>query len=186
MIQAKIYAPTLEDHRQAVRLTKRSRATSLLEKTAIVAVCMLIVMAWESNFAFPIAVDWSDLIVPFLIALGIDFYVFFDAQSEAKNRFETDESDNEQLGPRHYRATSKGVEWWWSTHHDLDEWAAYDRYTVTDKQLIVAQSKTGIYWILPRQDLSPQLLETVIGTLRRSGAKEVANRMRAARIDLSP
>jgi hypothetical protein len=186
MIQAKIYAPTLEHHLEAVQLTKRSRAKNIFEKTVIVAICMVIVVAWSSDFAFPPKVDWSDLIVPLLLTVGFDLYYFWDSQREAKNRFETEESDNKQFGPRHYRATPQGVEWWWSNHHDIDEWTDFDRYRLTGDLLIVAWSQSGGYWVLPRNELSPQLLTTVIDTLRQSGAKEVGKPAQIDDVDQRP
>ena len=176
MIQAKIYAPTFEDHREAVELTKPSRARGILKKTIIFAICMLIYLAWKSDFAFPIAFDWSALIVPLLVTAGIDLYYFFDTKHEAKNNLEIEQLDNRQLGPRHYRATSKGVEWWWSNHHAVDEWLGFDRYRLTEDLLIVASSRSRGYWVLPRGELSPDLTASILESLRQAGAKEVAGR----------
>ena len=176
MIQAKIYAPTLEHHKEALSLVGRSRATSALKKTAAVGALMFAYLWWRSDFAFPLLVRWIDLLVAVTLAAGGEVYSYFSRSGEAKMKAYTHKLDTDKHGPNHYRASIQSLDWWWLGFHERVQWGHFDRFKLTDELLIVAKSHTGEYWALLRADLGPDLVPAVVDVLRQAGAKEVAGR----------
>jgi hypothetical protein len=183
MIQSRIYAPTLEHHREALALVGRFRAKKAVTPIAATAIIMLAYWWWKSGFALPFVFDWFDLAFLVVVNAGIQTYSHFSRRDEAKMKVELRELDTDNHGPQYYRASLKGLEWWWFGIGEQIEWSQFDRYKVTDELLIVANARTGGYWALPRADLGPDLTSALVDILREAGAKEVVRRPRGPLIN---
>ncbi|MXO59603.1 hypothetical protein GRI89_08620 [Altererythrobacter salegens] len=166
---AKKYEPTEAHHSAAIGLISRHRRQRVLRKLVWTAAFYLVLLAWRSDFDFPPRFHLADIFMAMAIFAGSEIWWFFDKTGAAKAKLFTQELDQKKLGPMRYRVDLNRLEWWWQEHHDNEDWESVDRYRLTDDLLIVAHSRRGGYWALPRSDIGPDLVSDLIEKFEQIG-----------------
>lgn len=110
-MRARIYAPTLQQRRVALKVADRFRPTWLV-KLGVYATVAVSYAWYKSGFAFPFEFNAIDLAFALLVATVIEIWQFATKTDKAKLHHWLQEEECRDFGPLHYRLTEAGFEWW--------------------------------------------------------------------------
>jgi len=174
-VQARIYAPTIEQRKEALKVAERPRPKRIVFRLSLYVIFTLACAWYSSDFVLPFEVDKVDLAVGVLAALLGEIGDFFSKKSRAKWHFEDNEELARENGPLQYRLTDTGLDSWWLGERMHLEWAAFARFKLTDDLLILVPSRQrDSYWAIPRNGVDDALLSIVVRKLEEGGATDAA------------
>jgi hypothetical protein len=171
-MQAQIYAPSVQQRREALKVAERFRVKPVLVKLGLYAVLAITYGWYRSDFTFPFIPNQVDLAVGIGGFLLGEIIGFFSKKDRAKWHSE----DNDELaklnGPLQYRLTETGLDTWWLGERVHRDWADFARFKLTDDLLILVPSRQrDEYWAIPRDGIGEALLFVVLYKLEEGGAK---------------
>jgi len=174
-MQAKIYAPTVEERKQALQIAKRFPARRILVHLGLVSAVALAYAWYRTDFALPFRPNPLDVAVGLVTTLILEVVAHIRKTDRAELDLFLEEEDFKAFGPLLYRLTEDGLDWWRGGERGSLGWSAFDKFRLTENHLLLAVSgRADCYWVCRRAEVGEPLLARVLAGLEQHGVMQVA------------